>query len=104
MEQSASKLSRIENQLSKASKELEELQSTTNVESLKEEIKTHTQERNRLEERLSEIQDEIDVLQKQAAISAELDIQLAAKNTKDADIRRWIFFQAWNLEFFQKMF
>lgn len=88
VEQSASKLSRIETQLSEANKKLEELQNSTNVDSLKEEIKNLTKERNRLEERLTEIQSEIDVLQQQAAISAELDLQLAAKATKDSDIRR----------------
>lgn len=88
LDQSASKLAKLEAKLTRASKNLENLQSSFNVDNAKKELKDLVNERNNLENRSAVLDDEISILQKQAAVTAELEVQMAAKNSKDRDFKR----------------
>lgn len=85
---SASKLSRIETQLSEVSAKIEQLQQKVNTERLRNEIQTTSSERNSVEDRLVEVEESIKVLQQNASVSAELEIQKELLSGKESDIRR----------------
>ncbi|KAK6618741.1 hypothetical protein RUM43_013132 [Polyplax serrata] len=90
MDQSAGKLNALETKLTKLNKEIQNIQDSTNVEDLKISIKKYSKERNMLDEKVSELEDEVKRLQQQSSFSAELDIQKDLKSNKDSAFRRLI--------------
>lgn len=89
MDQSAGKLNALETKLTKLNKEIQNIQDSTNVEDLKINIKKYSKERNMLDEKVSELEDEVKRLQQQSSFSAELDIQKDLKSNKDSAFRRF---------------
>ena len=88
MDESAGKLKRLESKLSEVNLDIENLEKTTDVETLRGNIKKYSNDRNKLEDDLSEIEEKVKELQKHSSLATELEVQLELKSNKDSQYRR----------------
>lgn len=88
MDESANKLKTLQCKLEKLNEEVNELQESTNVDSLKANIKEQIEERNKLEEYVSEVEEKVKILQEQSSLNTELEVQKNLKSTKDSQFRK----------------
>lgn len=74
----------------KLNEEIKNIQESADPENLRENVVKFIKERNKLEEYISEIEEQIKKLQQQSAVATELNVQKELKCNKDSQFRRSI--------------